>query len=339
MKKEETKHQAPGTRHYDVLGIGNAIVDIIAPADDSFLAKQHLTKNTMALIDEARAEELYSLMGPATECSGGSAANTLAGIASLGGRAAFIGKVRDDQLGAIFRHDMQAIGVHFSTPAATGGPTTARSFIFVTPDGARTMNTFLGACTQVRENDVDEALIAQSSVLYIEGYLWDLPEAKSAIRKALGVAKKHGTKVAFTLSDMFCVERHRTEFLELVKQSNIVFANEHELKALYETGDLETALRSMRNACDIGAITRSEQGSLIITPRETFSIDAAPIEQIVDTTGAGDLYAAGFLYGFTQGMDLRKSGELASTCAAQIIQQLGARAQKPLNNLLVRSIS
>ena len=320
---------------YDVVGIGNAIVDVLAMADDAFLAARDLPKGSMVLIDEARAEALYRQMGPATECSGGSAANTLAGLASLGGRVAFIGKVKDDQLGAIFRHDLRAIGVHYATPPSSEGLATARCLIFVTPDAQRTMNTFIGACTQITEADIDEALIAAAKVTYVEGYLWDAPPAKQAIRKAIAAARRHGRKVAFTLSDAFCVDRHREEFLELVQNDiDILFANEHEICALYRTDNIDEAVSGVQGKCDLVALTRSEKGSLLIGRDGVEVIEAAEALRVVDTTGAGDLYAAGLLYGLTQGWSLRASGELGSKCAAEIIQQMGARAMKPLHLLV-----
>lgn len=333
MKK--TINHPSSTDRYDVLGIGNAIVDVLAQADGAFLAAQSLAKGAMTLIDEARAESLYRQMGPATECSGGSAANTLAGLASLGGRAAFIGKVKDDQLGGIFRHDMRSIGVHFDTHPASAGPATARCLIFVTPDAQRTMNTYLGACTKVSEADIDDALIAASLITYVEGYLWDEPHAKKAIRKALAVARMHGRKVAFTLSDAFCVDRHRAEFLELIKNDiDILFANENEITSLFQINDVMEAATRIQGMCEVTAITRSEKGSLIVAGDSIESIEACEVAHVIDTTGAGDLYAAGFLYGFTQGWSLRASGELAGRCAAQIIQQIGARASQPLRKLV-----
>lgn len=320
---------------FDILGIGNAIVDVLSFTDEAFIAKHGFSKGAMTLIDQARAEQLYREMGQATECSGGSAANTLAAFSSLGGKAAFVGKVRDDQLGEIFRHDLRAIGVAFDTPPAKTGPATARCYIFVTPGGERTMNTFLGACGKVTEEDIDEADVARSKIVYVEGYLWDAPEAKAAIVKALISAKEHNVKVAFTLSDVFCVERHRAEFLELIEEHiDILFANEHELNALYGTASVNDAVMRLRGKCEIAAVTCSEKGSIIVTKETIEHVPAEPVKEVVDSTGAGDLYAAGFLYGMTHGMDLKKSGELASRCAAEIIQQLGARTMKPLSRLL-----
>lgn len=320
---------------FDVAGIGNAIVDVLAPAEDAFLTEEKLAKGGMMLIDEMRAEALYAKMNASTECSGGSVANTLAGIASLGAKCAFVGKVRDDQLGAIFRHDMKAIGVQFETPAASQGPATARCLILVTPDAQRTMNTYLGACTQVSEMDVDELVIRDSKITYIEGYLWDQPEAKAAIRKAMIAANKAGRKVALTLSDTFCVERHREEFLELVEtQVDILFANEAEIKALYQQDDFDMAAETVRGECEVVALTRSEKGCVILTDRNTVVIPGQFVPDVIDTTGAGDLFAAGFLYGYTQGWELEEAGKLGNRCAAEIITQMGARSLKPLNSLL-----
>lgn len=320
---------------FEIAGIGNAIVDVLAMADDAFLKSENIAKGGMTLIDEARATALYEKMGTTTECSGGSVANSLAGFASLGGKAAFIGKVRDDQLGDIFRHDMRGIGVHFTTPAATGGAATARCLILVTPDAQRTMNTFIGACSQVSEADIDEAIIQASAMTYIEGYLWDQPEAKKAIRKAMDVARKAGRKVALTLSDTFCVERHRAEFLELVEgKVDILFANEAEIKALYQSDDFDAAVSRVRGKCAIAAITRSEKGCVVVGKDEVLAVPGEVVCEVVDTTGAGDLFAAGFLYGYCKGWEVKSAARLGNLCAAQIITQVGARSLKPLDHLL-----
>lgn len=320
---------------YDVAGIGNAIVDVQSFTDDAFLDAFKLNKGTMTLIDEARAEELYKVMGPATECSGGSVANTVAGIASLGGRACYMGKVKNDQLGGIFRHDLTASGVHFDTPPASTGKATARCMIFVTPDAQRTMNTYIGACTGLSESDIDEKLIADSAITYIEGYLWDEPKAKAAIRKAMDVARKYGRKIAFSLSDPFCVERHRDEFLALLEGSiDILFANEHEIMSLFDIADLAPIAGLLQPRVEVAAITRSEKGSVVVSKSGVDMVEAEPVHKVVDTTGAGDLYAAGFLYGYTQGWSLRGCAELGGRCAGQIIAQLGARSQKRLTELL-----
>ena len=320
---------------YDVCGIGNAIVDVLATTSEEFITEHGLMKGGMMLIDEQRAEYLYDYMGEATECSGGSVANSMAGIASLGGMPAFIGKVKQDVLGEIFRHDMRAIGVHFDTKASTQGKATARCYIFVTPDAQRTMNTYIGACAEIFKDDINDALIGHSKVTYVEGYLWDQPNAKEAILKALEVAKARNRKVAFTLSDVFCVERHRDEFWQLIESHiDILFANERELLSLVQTEDFDAAKEKIRGKCEIIALTRSEKGSLIVTKDETINIEAGKNLKVVDSTGAGDLYASGFLYGYTQGWGLQKCGELGSKCASYIIQQFGARPQTTLKALL-----
>lgn len=281
---------------YDVLTIGNAIVDIIARCDDSFLEENGIIKGAMNLINADRAELLYSRMGPAVEASGGSAGNTAAGVASLGGRAAYFGKVADDQLGEIFTHDIRAQGVHFQTKPLDGHPPTARSMIFVTEDGERSMNTYLGACVELGPEDVEDDVVAQSKVTYFEGYLWDPPRAKDAIREAARIAHAHGRETAMTLSDSFCVHRYRSEFLELMRSGtvDIVFANRQEALALYETEDFDRALELLARDCKLAAVTLSEEGSVVVRGAERVRVGASVLEQVVDTTGAGDLYAAGF---------------------------------------------
>jgi sugar/nucleoside kinase (ribokinase family) len=318
---------------YDVCGIGSAIVDVLAKTDDQFITDQGLLKGGMMLIDEERAESLYEFMTDATECSGGSVGNTIGGIASLGGTPAFIGKIKQDVLGEAFRGDMRSIGVHFDTPAALTGAATARCYIFVTPDAQRTMNTYLGACTGLSEADMNDALIARSQVTYVEGYLWDMPHTIAAIKKAYSIARTHKRKCAFTLSDLFCVERHREEFLELLPTLDILFANEAELLSLMQTTDFEKAKEAIRGRCPVIALTRSDKGSVVVTATETIEVQAEKGLTVVDTTGAGDLYASGFLYGITQGWELRKAAELATKCASLIIQQIGARPAKPLTAL------
>ncbi len=319
---------------YDVLTIGNAIVDIIARTEDDFLVGNGIIKGAMNLIDAERAEALYASMGPAVEASGGSAGNTAAGVANLGGKAAYFGKVSNDYLGGVFRHDMKAQGVAFDTGALNGTPPTARSMIFVTPDGERSMNTYLGACVELKPEDIEEDKVAATKITYFEGYLWDPPLAKDAIRLAAKIAHKHGRKVAMTLSDSFCVDRYRTEFLELMRSGtvDIVFANDHELKALYQTADFDSALSALRNDCELAAVTLSEKGSVIIRGSESVLIDAVPVETVVDTTGAGDLYAAGVLFGMTQGYPLKRCGELGSLAAAIVISQIGPRPQVNLRD-------
>lgn len=319
----------------DVLGIGNAIVDVLAHGDDDFLAKHGLVKGTMALVDAVEAEAIYAAMGPGLEMSGGSAANTMAGIASLSGRGAYIGKVRDDQLGSVFSHDIHAIGVRFETPAARAGAPTARCLIIVTPDAQRTMQTFLGACVELGPEDIDPKLVQAAQVTYLEGYLYDPPQAQEAFVKAATIAHEAGRKVALTLSDPFCVERHRSAFRELVDgHIDILFANEHEIAALYEVDAFDAALQSTRGSCDIAALTRSEKGSVVVAGEEVHVIDAEPVTKVVDTTGAGDLYAAGFLYGYTHGLGLARSARAGGIAAAEVISHMGARPETSLADLL-----
>ena len=319
----------------DVLALGNAIVDVLASAEEDFLIAQKLTKGAMMLIDEERAEALYAAMGPARIVSGGSAANTIAGLASFGGKGAFIGKVKADELGKLYRHDLTSLGVTFDTAAATEGPATARSFIMVTPDGERTMNTYLGACQGLSPADVDEATVAAARVVYLEGYLWDPPAAKDAFRKASEIAHKAGGKVAITLSDSFCVDRYRDEFVGLIRNRTVdlVFANEHELKSLYETGDFDTALSWLRSENVLAVVTRSEKGALAVTPDGIVEEPVFPVERVVDATGAGDLFAAGFLFGLTSGREARDSLRLGALAAAEIISHVGARPDVGLKTL------
>jgi sugar/nucleoside kinase (ribokinase family) len=316
----------------DVVGIGNAIVDIIDNTDDAFLARHGMVKGAMTLIDEAQAEALYAAMGPAIELSGGSAGNTIAGLASLGARCGYIGKVRDDQLGRVFRHDIAAAGVVFPTPPAAEGPATARCLILVTPDAQRTMNTFLGACVNLRPDDLDEALIASAKVTYLEGYLYDPPHAQEAFRRAAAVARAGGRKVALTLSDPFCVVRHREAFLDLLGSVDVLFANEEEIKALYEVDDFDAAAAKARHAVAIAALTRGPRGAVIVAGGQTVEVEAAPVTRVVDTTGAGDLFAAGFLYGLTQEQPLAECGRLGAAAAAEIISHYGGRPQTPLSD-------
>ncbi len=319
---------------FDVLCIGNAIVDIIARCDEAFLVDNNIIKGAMNLIDAERAELLYSRMGPAIEASGGSAGNTAAGVASFGGRSAYFGKVSADQLGQIYTHDIRAQGVHFDTRPLDGTPPTARSMIFVTPDGERSMNTYLGACVKLGPEDIEEDVVAGSKVTYFEGYLWDPPRAKEAIRLAAEIGHKHGREMAITLSDPFCVGRYRDEFLELMRSGtiDIVFANSDEVKSLYETDDFEEAARQLGKDCRIAVITRSELGSLILSGSERVDVKALDIEELVDTTGAGDLYAAGFLHGYAQGKPLDVCGKLGSLAAGLVIQQIGPRPQLSLKD-------
>ncbi len=318
----------------DVVGVGNAIVDVLAPSTDEFLREHGLTKGSMLLVDEARARDLYANMGPGREASGGSAANTMAGVASLGGKPAYIGRVCNDQLGEIFSHDMRASGIHFSVPPASEGPSTARCLILVTPDAQRTMNTYLGACVNLCPDDIDEDLVRRGKVTYLEGYLWDRPKAKEAFIKAARVAAEAGRRVALSLSDSFCVTRHRESFLDLVAHHvDILFANEAEIKALYATDSFDEAARQARDQTKLAALTRGAKGSVLIAGSERVEIAAEPVAEVVDTTGAGDLYAAGVLFGITHGQSLAESGRAGAMAAAEIISHYGARPEKPLSKL------
>jgi sugar/nucleoside kinase (ribokinase family) len=317
------------------VAIGNAIVDVLSHADDAALARLGLAKGAMTLIDGARAEELYAAMGPAMEVSGGSAANTVAGLASLGRRGAFIGKVRNDQLGGIFRHDIRASGVAFDVAPALDGPPTARCLIFVTPDAQRTMQTYLGACVELGPDDVDAALVAAAKVTYLEGYLWDPPGAKQAFLKAARIAHEAGRKVALSLSDPFCVDRHRAEFRDLVDgHVDILFANEVEVCSLYEVESFDAALHAVRGSCEVAVLTRSARGSVVLDGDDIHVVDAAPVARVVDTTGAGDLYAAGFLAGYTSGRPLYDCGRMGALAAAEVISHFGARPETSLKSIV-----
>ena len=319
----------------DVAGIGNAIVDVIAHADEGFIAAEGFAKGTMTLIDAARADALYGRMGPGVESSGGSAGNTMAGIASLGGTGAYIGKVRDDALGAIYRHDITAMGLRFETPPATEGPGTARCLVLVTADGQRTMGTYLGACVDLGPEDIDPATVAAARITYLEGYLFDPPRAKEAFRKAATIAHGAGRLVALSLSDPFCVGRHRDDFRQLVAgEVDILFANEAEICSLYETPDFATAAAAVRGHVEIAALTRSAAGSVILADGAAHTVAAAPVTRVVDTTGAGDLYAAGMLFGLTRGLPLPTCGAIGSLCAAEIISHVGARPEAALDKLV-----
>jgi adenosine kinase len=320
------------TARFDVLGIGNAIVDIIARTEDDFLIRQKMHKGAMALIDEARASAIYDAMGPAIEVSGGSAANTIVGAASFGAGAAFVGKVRDDELGRVFAHDIRAAGVAFDTPPASDGPSTARSYILVTPDGERTMNTYLGAAQDLHPKDIDADTIAAAGIIYLEGYLWDPPRAKEAFLKAAKIAHDAGRDVALTLSDAFCVDRYRAEFLDLIRNGTVdlVFANERELHSLYQTADFDTALGALRQDARLAVVTRSEKGCLVVSREETDVVPATPVDRVVDATGAGDLFAAGFLVGLARGTDNRTAARLGALAAAEVITHMGARPENSL---------
>ncbi|HAQ33426.1 MAG: adenosine kinase [Alphaproteobacteria bacterium] len=319
----------------DLVGIGNAVVDMLTHTDDVFLVKNNLAKGAMTLVDADQAHKLYDEMGPAVEVSGGSASNTMAGFASLGGNGAFVGKVRNDQLGGIFSHDIQAAGVRYETPLATSGAPTARCLIFVTPDAQRTMQTYLGASVALGPDDINEELIASARVTYLEGYLWASDSGREAIIKAAKIAAGAGNKVSFTLSDAFLVDAFREDFLSFIcDHVDILFANEVEITALVEAQDFDDSFQHTRGLCEIAALTRSEKGSVIAAGEEIHVIDAAPVEQVVDTTGAGDLYAAGFLYGYTRNRDLAACAHMGSLAAGEIISHFGARPETPLAGLL-----
>ncbi|NPU11885.1 adenosine kinase [Bradyrhizobium sp. 83012] len=324
---------------YDVLGIGNAIFDVLVQADEAFLARHGMTKGGMALIDEARAAAIYRDMGPATEMSGGSAANTIVGLASLGARAAYVGKVKDDQIGRMYSHDIRAAGVAFDTAAATDGPATGCSYILVTPDGERTMNTYLGAAQNLTAADIDPAQIAAARIIYLEGYLWDPKDAKDAFVKAATIAHDAGREVALTLSDSFCVDRYRDEFLELMRGGTVdlVFANEAELHSLYQTSDFDGALNQLREDATLGIVTRSDKGCVVVSNDGVIAVPAHPIETLVDTTGAGDLFAAGFLFGLVRKSGYEMAGKLGGLAAAEVIQHIGARPQVSLKELAAQN--
>src|ERR1700729_4023845 len=324
---------------YDVLGIGNAIFDVLVQTDEGFLEAHGMTKGGMALIDEDRAVSIYRDMGKnsgtAVEMSGGSAANTIVGVANLGARAAFIGKVKDDQIGGLYAHDIRAAGVAFETRPASRGPATGCSYILVTPDGERTMNTYLGAAQELVPGDIDAAQVAASAILYLEGYLWDPKSAKEAFVKASTIAHGAGRQVALTLSDSFCVDRYRDEFLGLMRNgtADLIFANEAELRSLYQTQDFDAALTQLRDDVKLGVVTRSEKGCVVASSEGVISVPASPIQKLVDTTGAGDLFAAGFLFGLVRGAGYEKAGMLGGLAAAEVIQHIGARPQVSLKQL------
>jgi sugar/nucleoside kinase (ribokinase family) len=318
----------------DVVGIGNALVDVISHGSDELVESLGAAKGSMTLIDQERAGEIYARMGPAIEVSGGSAANTIVGVAAFGGAARYVGKVRDDQLGGVFAHDIRATGVRYDTPLARTGPSTGCCLVLVTPDAQRTMNTYLGASVHLSPDDIDRELIQQARVLYLEGYLFDPPEAQEAFRVAARYAREAGRTVSVTLSDSFCVERHRAAFVDLVEHhADLVFANEAEILSLYEVATFAEAVERIRGHDVVAALTRSEHGSVIVSADELIEVPAHPVEQLVDTTGAGDLYAAGFLHGFSRGMDLATCGALGSLAAAEVISHVGARPEADLREL------
>jgi sugar/nucleoside kinase (ribokinase family) len=321
-------------RRLDVLAIGNALVDVLSQESDEFVREHGLERGAMTLIDAERAQALYDAMGPATEVSGGTAANTAAGLASFGASVGFVGRVRDDQLGAVFAHDIRAIGVEFGAEPASEGAPTGRCLIVVTPDAERTMSTFLGAASQLSPEDIDPEAAAAADITYLEGYLFDQPEAKEAFRHAARLAHDAGNRVALTLSDSFCVERHRADFLDLVEgQVDVLFANEAEVRSLYEADDFEGALAHVRGHCEVAALTRSEKGSVVVAGENVHVVDAHPVPKVVDTTGAGDQYAAGFLHGLARGQDLATCGRLGALAAAEVISHLGARPETSLAQL------
>jgi len=323
----------------DVVGIGNAIVDVISHAEEKDLDDLKLAKGAMTLIDVTRAEFLYESMTPVTEVSGGSAANTMVGFAQLGGTAGYIGKVRNDQLGKVFRYDISAANVEFPTSPTVTGPPTARCLIFVTPDAQRTMETYLGASVGLGPGDINRGLVQRAKLTYLEGYLWDESAAKEAFVLASKIAHGAGNKVALTLSDSFCVERHRKSFRDLVEAHiDILFANETEILSLYQAKSFDQALQQIRGCCEVAALTRSEKGSVIITGGEVHLINAEPTDHVMDTTGAGDLFAAGFLFGLSRGYKLAVCGRIGSICSAEIIGHFGARPEASLNQLIAEKM-
>jgi sugar/nucleoside kinase (ribokinase family) len=319
---------------FDVLGIGNALVDVITSVDDDFVTAHDFPRGATTMVDLDRSDAIYADLPPAQEISGGSCANTIAGLASFGANVAFIGRVRDDQLGKVYTHDLRSLGVHFDVPPAATGPPTGRCLVMVMPDAHRTQCTYLGASTFIGPEDVDPGVVARAHVTYLEGYLWDQPPAKEAIRKAAAAARGAGRQVALTLSDPFCVDRHRDEFRDLVADEiDVLFANESEICSLYEVDDFDAALQQVRHHCRIGALTRGEHGSVVIAGDSVHVLEAEPVDRLVDTTGAGDQYAAGFLYGLTNGHDLDTCGRLGSTAAAEVISHYGARPAVSLSKL------
>lgn len=325
---------------FDVLAIGNAIVDVIAPCDDAFLAAEALEKGAMTLIDTARAEALYAHMGPAREISGGSAANTCAGLAALGGKAAFIGQVADDQLGTVFAHDIRSAGIHYDIAPRAGDPPTARCLVLVTPDGQRTLNTFLGASQYLSADAIDADLIAQASVLYLEGYLWDPDDPRAAMRGAIDAARAAGRQVAFTLSDAFLLDRHGDDFRALIDGGliDILFANEAELLGLTGAADFEAGVAELAPKLPVLVATRSEKGAVAIAGGERAQVSAEPVAKVIDTTGAGDSFAAGFLYGHVRGMPLVECLTIGAVAAAEVISHYGARPEADLQTLVAKRL-
>lgn len=337
MQVAPLMYQSP---RYDVVAIGNAIVDVISRADEDFIVTQGMTKGSMQLIDADEATSLYDAMGPGMEVSGGSAANTLAGMAALGATCGFIGQVADDQLGAVFTHDIRAAGIDYTTPPQQDGPPTARCLILVTPDGQRTMNTFLGASHVLGAEMIDEEMIAAGAILYLEGYLWDPPQSRGAMRRAIEVAREGGRKVAFTLSDTFVIERHRDDFLSLIKegQFDILFANAAEIASLQQTDDFEAAVAMTAQDVPCLIVTRSEHGAIAMVDGDRYEIAAEPIDTVVDTTGAGDLFAAGYLAGLSRDRDPQTCLIMGAVCAREIISHVGPRAQTDIKALVEQRI-
>lgn len=324
---------------FDVLGIGNAIVDVLIHVEDDFLTSEKLTKGSMQLVSEVEAASIYAKLGQCIECSGGSAANTIAGLASMGASTSYIGKVRDDQLGKVFQHDIKALGTDYRTGAATDGPATAHCLVLVSPDAERTMCTYLGACGNLTEADIDEHTVGSSSITYLEGYLWDPEPAKAAFRKAIKIAHNAGNKVSLSLSDSFCVERHHAEFLKLVKGGvDILFANEDEIKMLYGTDDVNEAARQVQQDCDIAAITCGAAGCIVTNKDEIGHVQGRNVDNLVDTTGAGDLFASGFLYGLTNGKSIGECGAIGNLVAGEVITHLGARPDIDLKEFVTANI-
>ena len=330
-----TTKQTDTKNTYDIVGIGNAIVDVISHEDENFLDTHNLIKDSMALINTDTAVSLYNEMSPTVQTSGGSAANTMSGVASLGGKAAYIGKIRDDHLGEFFAHDINAAGVHFKVKPASEGLPTARSMIIVTPDGSRTMNTYLGISTNLSKEDLDVQLLENAQILYCEGYIWDIETTKDTIRSAIAIAKGANRTISFTLSDSFCVSRHKDEWIDLInEQVDILFGNEDEIKELSGCGTLSEAAQWIQGKVKVACLTLAERGSIIVTEDEIIGVGAKAVNQVTDSTGAGDLYASGFLFGYARGLDLKICGELASIAAAEIITHTGARPLVPLKNLI-----
>lgn len=329
---ERARHPAA---RFDVLGIGNAMVDVVSHVEDAFVDQHGLAKGAMTLVDEERAEALYTVMENCVMCSGGSAANTVAGLAAIGARAAYIGKVRDDDLGQVFSKDIRAAGVAFDMPPAPAGPSTGRCMVFVTPDAQRTMQTYLGASATLAPDDLDQDAIGAADIVYLEGYLYDPPPAKAAFLRAAELAHRAGRRVALSLSDSFCVDRHRADFLRLVAgHVDILFANEEEIMSLYEVSGLDKALRQVGTQCELAAVTLGARGSVIVQGDRIEEVAADATRGVVDTTGAGDLYASGFLFGLVRGEDLPRCAWMGSTAAGEIISHFGARPECSLHELV-----